>query len=186
MNGKKIACVILMMIVAGITYGAQMFQKRAKAMREEADGAESSATNAQTMRTVAETALIRTKYDTRELREFLKQWEPELLKIQTGQEAEQALLSIVRNSHILTVSQKFEVKENRTNPMVPKSLQGTLVVQDDYAKTMNWLGELERRLPLARIAVCRIRQGESGRQINMEINFDIPLVNPKADPEVKK
>lgn len=186
MNGKKLACVVLMMILAGITYGAQMLQKRAKSMREEADSAESAALSAQTLRTVEETTLETTRYDTRELREFLKAWEPELLRIQTGQEAEQALLGIVRNSRILTVSQKFEVKENRNTPLVPKSLQGTLVVQDEYTKTMNWLGDLERRLPLARITVCRLRQGENGRQVNLEINFDIPMVNLKAELEAKK
>ena len=40
MNGKKIACVLLMMIVAGIAYGAQIMQQRAKAMQEESDAAE--------------------------------------------------------------------------------------------------------------------------------------------------
>jgi hypothetical protein len=186
MNGKKIACVLLMLIVAAVTYGAQIMQKRAKAMREQADDAESAAIMAQTMRTVEETSLTTTKYDTRELREFFQAWLPELEKVQTGQEAEQALLGIVRNSRILTVSQRFEVKENRGNAVVPKSLQGSLVVQDEYAKTLNWLGELERRLPLARISVCRLRQGESGRQVNLEVQLDIPLVNLKADMEVKK
>ncbi|WP_050023870.1 hypothetical protein [Verrucomicrobium sp. BvORR034] len=186
MNGKKIACVVLMMILAGITYGSQMLQKRAKAMREESESAEASYANAKMMCEVQENTLIKTKYDNRDLREFLKEWDPELQKVQTGQEAEQALLSIVRNSRILTVSQKFEVKDNRTNPVVPKSLQGTLVVQDDYAKTMNWLAELERRLPLTCISVCRMRQGENGRQLNLEIHFDIPLVNLKADMEVKR
>ncbi|HSJ04650.1 MAG: hypothetical protein ACAI34_00625 [Verrucomicrobium sp.] len=186
MNGKKIACVLLMMILAGIAYGSQMMQKRAKAMRSDADSAEADASNARTLCTVEETTLATTRYDSRELREFLQVWDSEMSRIQTGQEAEQALLAVVRNSRILTVSQKFEVKENRNNPVVPKSLQGTLIVQDDYAKTLNWLGELERRLPLARITTCRIRQGESGRQVNLEIHFDIPLVNLKAEMEVKK
>lgn len=186
MNGKKIACILLLMIVSGVAYATQMMQKRSRAMMEEAEAAETDAKTAETQRNVAETMLKRLEFDTQDLRQFLKDWEPGIRRIQTTQEAEQALQSILRNSGILTVSQKFEVKEARENKVVPKILQGTLIVQDEYSKTLNWLGELERKLPLARVTVCRLKQGETGRQVNLELHFEIPMVNLDAQPEEKK
>jgi hypothetical protein len=172
MNGKKLACVILIMIVAGIAYGTQIMGQRAKAMRDEAETSENE-------RRAASNELEVSKI-TKDLRNFLKAWEPVAQRIQTGQEAEQLLLSILRDSGILTVSQKFEVKTSQTNLLIPKSLQGTLIVQGEYNKVLNWMGDFERKLPLARITSCRLKQGETGRQANIEIHFDIPMVDLDA------
>lgn len=186
MNGKKIACVVLLMILAGIAYGTQIMQKRAKGMLDEASAAETDAKTAETQSKVADTEVTNLKFKTQDLRQFLKDWEPGIKRIQTTQEAEQALQSIVRNSRIFTVSQKLEVRENRESKITPKVLQGTLIVQDEYAKTLNWLGELERKLPLTRITSCRIKQGETGRQVNVEIHFEIPIVNLGAQMDEQK
>ena len=186
MNGKKIACILLMMIIAGIAYGTQIMQKRASAMQEECDTAETDAKNAETQRQVADTEVTRLKYETQDLRQFLLDWTPKIQRLQTTQEAEQALQGILRNSGILTVSQKFEMRENRDQKFLPRLLQGTLIVQDEYAKTMNWLGELERKLPLARVTSCRLKQGETGRQVNLELRFEIPIINLEAQMEEAK
>jgi hypothetical protein len=186
MNGKKMACVVLMMILAGIAYGAQIMQQRTKSMIEEADAAETDAKMAESQRNVAELSLKRLEFDSAETRQFLKDWTPLVQRIQSGQEADQALQSILRSSGILTISQKFEIKESRESKIIPKILQGTLIVQDEYSKTLNWLGELERKLPFARITVCRLKQGETGRQINLEIHIEIPIVNLDISPEEAK
>ena len=59
-------------------------------------------------------------------------------------------------------------------------------MQDEYSKTLNWLGELERKLPLARVTTCRLKQGETGRQVSLEIRFEIPMINLDAQPEEAK
>ncbi len=183
MNGTKIACVLLMMLLAGIAYGTQIMHQRAKSAYDEAETAASDAQTAQTNATVAETALLKVKFDTQDLRQFLDEWTPHVKRIQSVQDAEQAMQSVVRNSGILTVSQKFEVRELRDNKMIPKVLQGTIVVADEFSKTMNWLGELERRVPLARITSTRLKQGETGRQVNLEVRLEIPLVDMNASQE---
>lgn len=186
MNGKKIACVILLMILAGIAYGTQIMQQRARGMREEEELARTDAEGAKLESTNLEMEVTNIKYKTQDLRQFLRDWEPGIKRIQTTQEAEQALQSVVRNSHILVVSQKFEMREARESKITPKIMQGTLIVQDEYAKTMNWLGELERKLPLMRINACRIKQGENGGQVNLELHFEIPIVNLDAQVEEQK
>jgi hypothetical protein len=176
MNGKKLVCIILIMVIAAVAYGTQLMSQRAHAMREEADAAESEAHTAESEAIIAKSNLVRLRDDTQDLRQFLKEWEPAVQRIQTQQEAEQAVLSLVRNSGILTVSQRFDLKQTAYNPLIPRVLQGTLTVQDEYSKTLNWLGELERKIPLARITTCRFKQGETGRQLNLELHIDIPLV----------
>lgn len=186
MNGKKIAALILVMIIASIAYGAQIMQKKASAMRTEASSSKDEYDLSQEKRKNKGIELQRIDFESKELRQFLKRWKPIIERVQTGQEAEQALMSVVRNSGILVLSQKFEVKENHSNPLIPKTLQGTLITQDEFGKAMNWLGELEFRIPLIRVNGCRIKQGENGRQINLEVHFEIPLVNLEADIDQAK
>lgn len=183
MNGTKIACVILMMFVAGIAYGTQIMHQRSKAVLEEAETAASDSQAARSAAEIAEINLGNLKHNTQDLRQFLTEWQPHIRRIQSVQEAEQSLQSLLRNSGILTVSQKFEVREIRDNKMVPKTLQGTIVVEDEFSKTLNWLGELERKIPMARVTSCRMKQGETGRQMNLELRLEIPLINLDAAPD---
>jgi hypothetical protein len=186
MNEKKLACVLLLMTVAVVAYGTQVMTIRARTMRQQAEAASMDAATARTDAETANIGLIRLKSETQDLRQFLSSWTPSISRLQSGQDAEQALLGIIRNSGILVVSQKFETKENRgANALLPKSIQGTLTVQDDYAKTVNWLGELECKVPLIRITSCRVKQGETGRQLNLEIHFEVPLVDLNANLDKK-
>ncbi len=180
MDGKKLACVVLMMILSGIAYGTQMIQKRAHAMKAEVESADADAHAAQDQRNNADTELQRLQFDTHDLRQFLTEWEPVIDRVQTSQQADQTVQTLLRNSGILTVSQKFEVRDAKESKIIPKVFQATLVVQDDFSKTLNWLGELERKLPLARVTFCRVKQGETGRQVNLEIHLDVPLINLEA------
>jgi hypothetical protein len=186
MNGKKIACLVLMMILGMIMFGTQMMTKRAAARIAETEAVETDKRTAESDCEVARNTTLRLKDETQELRQFLGTWTPIINGIQSSQDAEQALLTHVRNSGILVVSQKLEMKENRGNMFAPKLFQGTLTVQDEYAKTMNWLGDLEVKIPLMRITSCRIKQGETGRQMNLEIHFELPVINLLAELDATK
>ncbi len=187
MNGKKVACLVLIMIIATFVYGAQTMQNAAAAMLKEKDIANEEYIDAETECFKEEAGLVRHTDETRELRQFLTTWTPVINKFQSGQDAEQELMKTIRNNSLLTLTQKFEVRENHTNPLVPRSFLASLTVQDEFSKTMNWLGEIERKIPVARVTSCRVKQGDAGRRVNMEIHFEIPLINLQAVfEEVKK
>ena len=186
MNGKKLACIILLMLVAGVVFGTQVMTKRAKAVAEEAEGAETEKMTAESESVMATSAFVRLKNDTQDLRQFLETWTPVIGRIQSSQDAEQTVLGALRNSGILTVAQKFEVKPGGGNPLMPKIFQGAITVQDEYTKTMNWLGELETTIPLMRLTTCRLKQGETSRQVSLEVHMEIPLINLNADVGDKK
>ncbi len=186
MNEKLLACVVIWIVMILMYSGTTIMSKRTGALRTEAESIKSSG---DTTRLEAETARItalRLKNDSQDLLQFLDTWTPAINRMQTNQDAEQALLSVIRNSGILVVSQKLEIKENRANAMMPRALQGTIVIQDEYPKSMNWLGELECKVPLIRISSCRIKQGETGRQVNMELRFEVPLIDLNAKLDNKK
>lgn len=181
MNGKKLACVILMILIGIATYAGQIVHQKAVAKRTEAETAESDAGSAESELKVAQTRNDVLRHDSDELRRFLTAWVPHIDRVQTQTEVEESVLASLRNANLLVLSQKFEVRENRTTPVIPKIVRAALVLEDDYAKTLNWVGELERRLPLARMMNCRITGGENGRQVHTEVTIEVPLVNLQAE-----
>jgi hypothetical protein len=115
--------------------------------------------------------------DAQEIIRFLDSWKQHADRFQTQLEVESAVQSSLRGTGLLVLSQKFESRENKANKVVPKVVRAALVIEDDYAKAMNWIGELERRLPLTRMMSCQLTGGETGRLIHAEISFEIPIVN---------
>lgn len=177
MNGKKVACVVLMMIVGIFAYAGQIMHQKADTKIRAADTAETAATNAEGELSIAQISVEKTRADAEHLVKFLESWQPHAERFQTQLEVESAIQSSLRNTGVLVMSQKFESRDLRMNPVVSKVVRAALVVEDEYAKAMNWLGELERRIPLTRIMSCTITGGENGRLVHAEISFEIPIMN---------
>ena len=117
-----------------------------------------------------------------DIRRFLETWTPQIDNMQTSQEVEQAVQASIRSVNLYVDSQKFEVKAARNSKVIPRIVKASIIAEDEYPKTMNWLGELEKKLPLARITVCRVTPGKDTKSIRMELSLEIPLINLKADP----
>ena len=186
MNGKKLACVVLMMFVAILAYAGQVLHKKADAKRKEAQAAETEAFTAKGALEVESTKLTVMKTDSEEVRRFLVSWTPHIDKVQLQSDVETTVLASVRNAGLVMLANRFEVRENRGDLVIPKVVRASITIEDDYAKTLNWLGELERKLPLSRLMTCKITGGENGRQVHSEIIFEVPLPSLKAVPPAVK
>jgi hypothetical protein len=192
MNPKQLACFILMALIGVIFYSAQIVHQKVTAMRQEADDAESAATAAETERSTAEIKTAVLKTETEEIRRFLRAWLPAVEKIQTQQEVEQTIeLSIREGSIGLVLQRRTEPKGSTTNKLIPKSVVTTLTIEEEYAKVLNWLGDIERRLPLSRMKVVQITGGSSARQLKLDVSFETPIfdlnsANAPADKDKKK
>jgi hypothetical protein len=183
MNGKQLACVMLMMVIGVVTYSGQMVHKKAVAVRKEAKAAEDAAQTADSESQISKIRSERVDADSTEIRRFLESWTTPIDNIQTSQEVEEAVQSSIRASKLYVDSQKFEPKLSRTpGRVVARIIKAAIVAEDEYPKTMNWLGELEKKLPLARITVCRITPGKETKNVRMELSLEIPIMNLKADP----
>jgi len=177
MNGKKLACVILMVIVGIAAYCGQIVHQKADAKRNEASAAADEALKAKAEFDTAQIATEKYRYESDDLRRFLQTWTPHIDHMQTQSEVEETVLASLRNANLLVLSQKFEIRVNSSGGIMPKTVRASLVLEDDYAKTINWIGELERRLPIARMMSCRITGGDSGRHVHAEISLEVPLMN---------
>lgn len=181
MNPKQLACVVLMTFIGGVTYVAQIVHQKVTAMKKSASSAQQSAIASEGARQAAEILTARTKAETEEIRRFLKAWTPHVDKAQTEQEVEGIIEFSLRERGITLVrSRKTEVKTSRDNKLIPKSILTTLVIEDEYAKVMNWLGDVEKRLPLARVKACRIAGGSSARHLRLDVSLETPLFNLAA------
>ena len=190
MNPKQLACVVLMMFIGIVTYCAQIAHKKVVAMKEDATAASDAANAAEMARQTAEILVTKTKAETEELRRFLTTWMPHAQKIQTEQEVDGAFEFSVRDRGIFIKSRKSEVKARREDKFMPRVVQTTIVVEDEYAKVMNWFGDIEKRLPLARVTACSLTGGSTVRQLRLDVTIETPIVDPAADqiatPEKKK
>jgi tetrahydromethanopterin S-methyltransferase subunit G len=108
--------------------------------------------------------------------------------VQTQQEAEQTIeLSLRERGINLVRSRKTELKTSTNNKIIPRSVLTTLTIEEEYAKVLNWLGDIERRLPTARMKVVQITGGSTGRQLKMDVSFETPIFNlAAADAEKPK
>ena len=182
MNPKQLACVVLMMFIGVVTYFGQTVHKKVVAMKKSASMAQQDAISAEGARQTAEILTARTKAETEEIRRFLQAWVPYIDKAQTEQEVEGAIEFSLRERGITLIrSRKTEVKLARDNKVIPKTVLTTVVIEDEYAKVLNWLGDVEKRLPLARIKTCRITGGSSARQLRLDVSLETPLINLAAD-----
>ncbi len=188
MNPKQIACIVLLLIVGVLTYTAQMIHKTVATTRAEAEDAETAATTAENERSTAEIETAVFKEETEETRRFLRAWLPSIEHMQTQQEAEQTIeLSLRERGINLVRSRKTEPKSSSGNKLIPKSIITTMTIEEEYAKVLNWLGDIERRLPTARMRVVQITGGSTSSQLKMEVSFETPIFDlAAADADKKK
>ncbi|MFC5457047.1 hypothetical protein [Prosthecobacter fluviatilis] len=188
MNPKQLACVILLMVIGVMTYTAQIIHKTVATTRAEAEDAETAAVTAENERSTAEIETAVFKANTEDLRRFLRSWLPAIEHVQTQQEAEQNIeLSLRERGINLVRSRKTESKQSAGNKLIPKSVITTLTIEEEFAKVLNWLGDIERRLPTARMKVVQITGGSTGTQLKMEVSFETPIFDlAAADADKKK
>lgn len=188
MNPKQLACVILLMMIGVMMYSALTIHKKVAATRAEAEDAETAAVTAENDRSTAEIETAVFKANTDEVRRFLRSWLPSIEHVQTQQEAEQTIqLSLRERGISLVRTIKTESKQSVGNKLIPKSVITTLTIEEEFAKVLNWLGDIERRLPTARMKVVQITGGSTGSQLKMDVSFETPIFDlAAADADKKK
>lgn len=187
MNDHKLACVVLMLLIAAMLYGTQEMKARTDQAATAAQDAEMAAENAEMQRSIAETSLIALQRDTHELRQGYSRWASHFASITSPQEAEALIADAVRKSDILVLSQTTTVKEfqNEDRGVLYGVLEGEFDIEDDYVKTVNWLGEFERDLPNCRITHLKAIRGDRESNLRLTLKIEIPLMEPSLAAALK-
>ena len=108
MNGKQMACIVLLMIIGAVTYGAQIVHKKAAVAIQAADDEAASAELAANDANMAKITLEKAKSDAQDLERFLVAWTPVIQRLSSRQEVESAVQANTREARVFVVSQKFE------------------------------------------------------------------------------
>ncbi|NNE94275.1 MAG: hypothetical protein HKN23_21720 [Verrucomicrobiales bacterium] len=176
MSNHKVACILLMLFIGAMLYGTQKMRARAVTAREAAEETKNQAEMAEQQRRVAEIKLKTVDSKTADLRTVYHEWLPHFEAVANPQAGEQRISELVRNGDIFLLSQKYEERELDTEEQISRALVATLVIEDDYTKTLNWLGKLEEEIPAARISKCRLIRGDRANNIHVELTVQVPVL----------
>ncbi len=179
MNTKQIACLLL---IVGMAVAVQVGLTLRKHAREAAAEAATALEEEQ----IAQTQLdqeIRLHGDLRnqskELLDFVQQWEPYFAIIEEQQSAETAISMRVREAGLLNMAQRYQQVPNKVNnkdnSSLPKLVRSSLVFDDKYAPLLNWMGSMEQMRPTARIGKVGLTKGSRGEDLRMELVLEVPL-----------
>ncbi|MCB1229599.1 MAG: hypothetical protein KDN19_05005 [Verrucomicrobiae bacterium] len=180
MNNHKMACFVLLVLIGAMVYGTQEMRLRTGKAREAAESAKAEAENAELQRSIAETNLIMLERETFDLRNGYHEWLGHFVTVTNPQEGEQKISDAIRTGQVFLLSQRFQLKEfqGEERGTLIGVLEGDLDFEDDYAKTLNWLGQLEQSVPSCRITSCNIIRGDRSNNIRMKLKLEMPIMAP--------
>jgi hypothetical protein len=176
MNNHKTACLVLTIAIVGMLYGVNQLRNASKSARDRADQVQMNAETSEGQAQLAQNQLKTLDSKTAELRKAAREWQPHFQNLKSSQDAEQRIVEVIRDGDVFLISQKFESREIEKDTLVTEALVADLIVEDDYAKTMNWLGRLEEEIPTCRVTRCNIKRGDRGNDIHLELQVQIPVL----------
>ncbi len=181
MNDHKSACFLIILLIAGMLFGVNSLRNASTAAREVANGVRLEAEGAEQRAQLSDFQLKSLDSKTSELRTVYTEWTPYFESCRTPQEAEQKIVEVIRHGDVFTISQKFSQQELEREDQIKSALVADLVVEDDYAKALNWLGEIEKSIPHCRISKCVIMRGDRGNDVHMDVQVQIPILLADAE-----
>ncbi|MAS93019.1 MAG: hypothetical protein CMO55_07455 [Verrucomicrobiales bacterium] len=176
MTNHKTASIILIVLIAGMLYGVNQLRNVASTKAQEAETSRTEADTAEQQAQLAQIQLKTIESKTAQLRSVFEEWEPHFKNCKTPQDAEQKIAEVIREGDVFLISQKFDSRDLDKEALVSKAVVADLIVEDEYSKTLNWLGRLEESLPSCRITKCNLTRGDRGNNIHLELQVQIPVV----------
>lgn len=179
MNPKQIG---VLLVVAGIFLAVQlgmMFQNKAKGVDVEVEKARAEEKELQTQLNAEVELLGDLQRQSADLLEFVSRWKPYFALVEDQQATETGISMKVREEAMLTLSQRYlQVPHkiaNKDIDSLPTLVRATLEFDDNYAKLLNWFGEMEKIKPTMRVGKLSLNKGSRGDDLRMELTLEVPL-----------
>jgi hypothetical protein len=177
MKAKHLACIFIGLIIFLQLYGVFIIRGKAEAMKAEAGAANDAAQAAQQQVNINTIALNGQKVRTDAVRKYLQVWEPYLRQSANEERGQTMIDELIRQGGLQAIDRKYNSSPMTGSTFVPKVVRAELLFEDDYHKSVEWLGELERAYPACRIFKCRLTKGSNANDIKMELTVDLPIVD---------
>jgi len=174
MNRKHLAAIIVTLLIVVFFQLSMTIRARLSKIEKELLDAETSANSAAALLVGEQAALKNMQDNSAEMLEFLNRWGDAMSIFDTPDSGELAVAARVKDAELVTLSQRFEVTKNQ-NESIPRLIRAHLTFEDDYAKTLNWIGAIESEFPSSRVTSLKIIRGETGNDIRATLVLDLPL-----------
>ena len=176
MNSKHIACAIVAVVIALLVQFTLWFQNSRSAMQRQAETAQFAETAAADQLARERSQLAELRRQSSDLIRFLKTWQPYFESIDNAQSAEVNYTMRVKEANLVNLAQRFELGTVKNNASIPTALRTYLTFEDDYPRLMNWLGDLEAKMPTLRISSVRLSKGTRPIDLRAEVILEHPLL----------
>ena len=177
MNNKHIAALLVGLAILGVVQGTLTVKKNLAAVQTAEQKARTDAQNASTQVQKEQLDLQNLRNSTRQLITFLDAWEPFFTTINTPEGAELAISTRLKEDNLMTLAQRYQPGGVQGSTAIPRSMRANLTIEDDFARTLNWLGRVEQQIPTLRIATMRLAKGQLANDVRIELVTEIPLAS---------
>jgi hypothetical protein len=180
MNRKHLAALLIGLCILGFVYLTQLMRDKLGDLLRESEQARQSAQDANNSVLIETRQLEDLRTSSTDLIRFLDAWEPYFTALNTARGAELAVSTRIKEANLITLAQRFDVTTNRGDSTIPQVVRTNLIIEDDYVKTINWLGRMEEEIPTLRIANLRLAKGQLANEVRAELILETPLAAPNA------
>lgn len=176
MNHKHISCGIIAILILVLVQLTLWVQNHRTKVQKEASDAQMEEETAGSSLSREHSQLADLRRQSANLIEFLKIWQPYFTSVDTTQSAEVNMQMKVKDANLVNLSQRFEPAAVKNNTSIPTTLRALLTFEDDYAKLLNWLGNLEVTMPTVRTSSVHLSKGTRANDLRMEVILEQPLL----------
>ncbi len=180
MNRKHLAVIIVALLAVLFLQGVLEIRKRLVAIQNQVAEAQAASAGKEMLLNTERAAMRNIESESAAMLAYLDAWSPPLSKVNTPESGELTVSGRVKEADLVTLAQRFEVAANPGNDAIPKLVRAHLTFEDDYARTLNWLGKIEQNLPSSRVTDLRIARGESDNDVRLTLVLDVPLLAAEA------
>lgn len=179
MNNKHLACAIIIVCIALLVQTTLWMNKRMVKMKSEADAAKSNVAGSTVQLQVQRAQFAELEKNSKSIIEYLNIWQPYFGAVDSAQAAELKISLKIKQDNLVSLSQRYEVVGNPNNSFLPDLVRAQLTFEDNYARLMNWFGQIESQLPTLRTAGVRLSRGTTEEDLRMELILEQPLVKAR-------
>ncbi len=180
MNSKHLSLLVVGLAILGLFQLTFWMKDTLAEMQKEEATARSSAEGAASQVLQERNNLSQLRLSSHDLIVFLNAWEPYFANLNTPESSELNISMRIKEEGLVTLAQRYELVPNKGDANIPRLMRANLVIEDDYASTLNWLGRMESNLPILRTSNLRMTKGQSGNDVKLEVVLEVPLARPPA------
>lgn len=177
MNQKHIAALIVGLCILAFVQTTLWMKDRLAAMVKQEQAASAAAQKAANEEIQERKKLEALTLSSSELISFLEAWEPFFSSMNTPQAAEFGISNRLKSSNLVTLSQRYESAALKDGGVIPRVMRANLTIDDNYARTLNWLGQIEKEIPTLRVSSLRISRGQTAGDIRADLVLEVPLAS---------